>query len=184
MTIDGSLCWLCSLHPIRHIAMPEAGAIHSINGATMARSHPAAGLQDSGSWTQRFVMAGKRRLICRCLPRPTRSTAVRMWPQMSRPETPPKTRKPCQCASNRISRACNGQAGKKKTRLCDSLICAIRSRSIRRPPPQSPRSGRTGRHRRGQDAAAHRPCAPPSAVHAGGLLSTVAQRLPPGHTSR
>ena len=29
----GSLYWPCSQHPIWHIAMPEAGAIHLINGA-------------------------------------------------------------------------------------------------------------------------------------------------------
>jgi len=31
--VDGSLCWPSSQHPTWHIAMPEAGAIHSINGA-------------------------------------------------------------------------------------------------------------------------------------------------------
>ena len=31
--MDRSLCWLCSQHPTWHIAIPEAGAIHSINGA-------------------------------------------------------------------------------------------------------------------------------------------------------
>ena len=34
--VDGSPCWPCSQHPACHIAMPEAGAIHFINGATMA----------------------------------------------------------------------------------------------------------------------------------------------------
>lgn len=33
LSVDGSLCWLCSQHPTWHIAMPKAGAIQSINGS-------------------------------------------------------------------------------------------------------------------------------------------------------
>ena len=87
-------------------------------GRTRARSHPAAGLRKSGAWPQGFAMARKRMLICRSLPRPTRSavrrrgppcavrrrgppcavrrarSAVRLLSHVPRPGAPPKTRTP------------------------------------------------------------------------------------------
>ena len=57
--------------------------------STWPFSHPAAGLQNSGSNTYWFAIARNRRLICLSLPRPTRSTAARvrhrLGPMAARP---------------------------------------------------------------------------------------------------
>ena len=57
---------------------------------------------------------------------------------MPRSGMPPKTRNPCQWASNSISCVCSKYARTRKTRLCDSLIWA--TWSFVRSPPRTAKS--------------------------------------------